>query len=187
MVGADTRLRQHLRQLLRGHLVVAGKACEGRIDIVGADRHFHAADFLALQRLIDKLLTRFFIEITGLALQLQEGDALGDIVIGDGGLVDDNLDGAVGEGLAGIGHNGHGNGEYRKGESSATQSRLSEIHHILLPFVEQGPVALSRQSVLPDEGIIELSRFSDLHLCIRTANLPRIYHRDPQDGNVSVC
>ncbi|WP_210165035.1 hypothetical protein, partial [Agrobacterium tumefaciens] len=71
--------------------------------------------------------------------------------------------------------------------SSATQSRLSEIHHILLPFVEQGPVALSRQSVLPGEGNIELSHFSDLHLCIRTANLPRIYHRDPQDGNVSVC
>jgi hypothetical protein len=36
-------------------------------------------------------------------------------------------------------------------------------------------------------GNIPYPGFSDLHLCIRTANLPRIYHRDLQDGNVSVC
>jgi hypothetical protein len=48
-------------------------------------------------------------------------------------------------------------------------------------------LALFRQSVPPEAGNIQLPGFSDLHLRIRTANLPRIYHRDLQDGNVSVC
>lgn len=48
VVGADTGLGEDLRQLLRVHLVVCSKARKSRIDFLGADGHFHPADFFAL-------------------------------------------------------------------------------------------------------------------------------------------
>jgi hypothetical protein len=110
MLGGYTGLGQDLGKLGRRKLVALGKARKGGIDIVGADGHLHARDFLALQFLVHQLLPGELVEVALRTLQLQEGDAAGNVAIGDRGVVDDDRN------RRGSLHRGsHGNGEGRQG------------------------------------------------------------------------